>query len=349
VRGTASLGAFLGSALAAHGAYAEIPASDPFLTSGVRQVNEGDYETAVFTLDMAVRRLGRRPGGTKELAQAYVWLGAAYVGLEHETVAKAKFKQALDLDPQIRLLPEEFPPKVIKVFEAARLRDAAARRKRQATVALVAGGVVGGAALGISAATGGHLPANRPPIPAIGISPPGEALPGITTLTFTATASDPDGDPLTFNWDLGDGATAAGSTASHLFRSEGTFRVVLTASDGRGGTATTSASVTVRGLSGVWRPGNPFWPQQYQCVQSGALIECRAMGTFNEFYIRSFRGTLSHPRMILAELVIHNRGDQFEPDTSRGPCTGQVASDLNAIVCFHDNPTTGYAFLFTRP
>jgi hypothetical protein len=59
---------------------------------------------------------------------------------------------------------------------------------------------------------------------------------------FTTNGSgDPDGDPLTFAWDLdNDGAydDAVGSSTTRTFTSPGNATVRVRASDGRGGTAT---------------------------------------------------------------------------------------------------------------
>jgi PKD repeat protein len=56
-----------------------------------------------------------------------------------------------------------------------------------------------------------------------------------TTLRFDGTGSrDPDGDPLTYRWNFGDGATAAGPRVSHNYGRGGQFPVVLTVDDGSG-------------------------------------------------------------------------------------------------------------------
>lgn len=89
--------------------------------------------------------------------------------------------------------------------------------------------------------------ANRPPTvqvqasPSIGVAP--------LTVTFTTNgSSDPDGDTLTFAWDLdNDGAydDATGATASRTFASQGTYWVKVRASDGRGGTDVAQVKVRV--------------------------------------------------------------------------------------------------------
>ena len=58
-----------------------------------------------------------------------------------------------------------------------------------------------------------------------------------------SSSSDPDGDTLTYKWSFGDGATAEGVTAKHVYTEPGTYKVVLTVDDGSG--TECSADVTV--------------------------------------------------------------------------------------------------------
>ena len=86
-------------------------------------------------------------------------------------------------------------------------------------------------------------PPNRPPVAAAG--GPYSGTVGIA-VSFDGTASsDPDGDPLTFSWDFGDGASGAGATASHTYAAQGTFTVTLTVNDGHASdSATASATIS---------------------------------------------------------------------------------------------------------
>ena len=51
-------------------------------------------------------------------------------------------------------------------------------------------------------------------------------------LHFTSSASDPDGDDMTYSWTFGDGGTASGNAASHIYSQSGTYTVRLSVSDG---------------------------------------------------------------------------------------------------------------------
>jgi PKD domain len=87
-------------------------------------------------------------------------------------------------------------------------------------------------------------PPNNAPDAAFTVAP-ASPLTG-DSVTFTA-GTDPDGDPVTYSWDFGDGATAAVGTptTSHAYAIPGTYVATLTATDSRGGSATSSRTVTV--------------------------------------------------------------------------------------------------------
>jgi hypothetical protein len=99
---------------------AQAPKPDPDVAAGIRQVEEGDFDAAILTLDNAARRLAADPTRVRDLSQAYLYLGIAYVGKGHEAAAKAKFREAVTRIKDLSLSPDKFPPKVIDLFEAAR-------------------------------------------------------------------------------------------------------------------------------------------------------------------------------------------------------------------------------------
>ena len=53
-----------------------------------------------------------------------------------------------------------------------------------------------------------------------------------TAVSFTVTASDPDGDALTYMWEFGDGTNATSATPSHTYAIGGKFIAIVTVSDG---------------------------------------------------------------------------------------------------------------------
>lgn len=159
-------------------------ALDPDVAKGMRQVDDGDYDAAIVSLDAAARRLSADPARAKDLSQAYLYLGIAYVGKGHEAAAKAKFREALAGIKDLTLSPDQFPPKVINLFEAAKeeasrsavVSKPALEKKKGGSKGLVIGGVVAaGAAGAVLAASGGKssgpaaapVPAPTPPPPPV--------------------------------------------------------------------------------------------------------------------------------------------------------------------------------------
>jgi outer membrane protein OmpA-like peptidoglycan-associated protein len=88
-------------------------------------------------------------------------------------------------------------------------------------------------------------PANRPPTARFRGPAEGEAN---ALITFNAEeSSDPDGDKLTYRWDFGDGETQSFTfpNATHRYTKAGNFTVRLTVDDGRGGTHSTTGTITI--------------------------------------------------------------------------------------------------------
>ncbi|GIG55125.1 PQQ-dependent sugar dehydrogenase [Demequina activiva] len=61
-----------------------------------------------------------------------------------------------------------------------------------------------------------------------------DATTGPTPLTvnFAASATDPEGDPISYTWHFGDGTTATGATAQHTYTTEGQYEAYVSVSDG---------------------------------------------------------------------------------------------------------------------
>jgi hypothetical protein len=149
-------------AWASLGPVASSPAQDAALATGLRQVEEGDFEAAVATLEPVVERSGA--GGGRIAAQACLQLAIAHLALDHGPQARTFFRKALDHQPGLRLGPERYSPKVIAAFEEARQeRDAALRSSGKhgfgARGLLLAGaGAAAGVGLAILAGSRGSNP-----------------------------------------------------------------------------------------------------------------------------------------------------------------------------------------------
>ena len=85
-------------------------------------------------------------------------------------------------------------------------------------------------------------PVNDPPVVNAG---PDQTLNEGSTASFSGTASDVDGDPLSYLWDFGDGATSSSAAPTHRYADNGTFTVTLTVNDGQGGSTLDSLVVTI--------------------------------------------------------------------------------------------------------
>lgn len=90
----------------------------PPLARGARHVEEGDFEEAIDVLDAFVKQIKPQASRSKELTEAYLYLGVAYVGLGHERLAKARFLEALSHDKSAALA-EDQSPKVLRLFKQA--------------------------------------------------------------------------------------------------------------------------------------------------------------------------------------------------------------------------------------
>jgi len=100
--------------------------------------------------------------------------------------------------------------------------------------------------------------------------------------TFTATASDPNGDTLAYYWEFGDGAESYSSdnkfTQTHNFASVGEYAVRCVVSDMRGGTAQHTLVVRV-GNPAVFRISGHVTDVRSQPM-SGALITAGSRSVF---------------------------------------------------------------------
>jgi glucose/arabinose dehydrogenase/PKD repeat protein len=112
---------------------------------------------------------------------------------------------------------------------------------------------------------------NRSPTATISGGPTNGALP--LSVDFDGSqSSDPDNDPLTFDWDFGDGSPHASSAqASHTYTTTGTYTAKLTVSDGRGGTSTATQRIDAGNEAPVPTINSPFYNEHFAVGETIAL------------------------------------------------------------------------------
>ena len=123
-------------------------------------------------------------------------------------------------------------------------------------------------------------PTNRSPVinslsvaPSFGISE-------LTLFTFSAAASDPDGDPVSYAWDLA-GSAGSGTNGTITLKGSGPAVMKVTVSDGKGGSVSDTRTVTVGTATGTWRGnGVDLGTFTMVLVQTGA----RVTGTYSDPY-----------------------------------------------------------------
>ena len=99
--------------------------------------------------------------------------------------------------------------------------------------------------------------ANQPPTTAVTAPAADVSITPGQSVTFTGTATDPNGDTLTVLWNFGDGATSTLlAPGAHTYAAAGTYTVSFTATDSGGLSTLTPATrvITVQPAARTCRP-----------------------------------------------------------------------------------------------
>lgn len=96
---------------------------------------------------------------------------------------------------------------------------------------------------GVTMANQTYVYANLAPTACFSANPTSGSTPFYVQVDASCS-SDPEGQPLTYEWDFGDGNTATGVTASNTYWSSGFYYITLTVTDAWGSRVTTTRRVS---------------------------------------------------------------------------------------------------------
>lgn len=129
----------------------------------------------------------------------------------------------------------------------------------------------------------GTFPGNN--APGVSLAPPTITIAAGVAQTFTATASDPDGDTLSYHWEFDDndvlGGTSVGGTnadatlstqGQHTWARSGLYQVRCTVSDMKGRTARAVSEVTVTGGTAALMTISGTVRDEFNNPISGAIV-----------------------------------------------------------------------------
>jgi PKD domain len=142
---------------------------------------------------------------------------------------------------------------------------------------------------------GAHEYQRRPPIAVIA-APNGGAVAAGAPVAFSAQGSrDADaGDPLSYAWSFGDGASASGASATHAYTTAGTRTVILTVTDPTGLTASATRTLHVEGSgTSVVQAGDGLAP-----TISALSVTPRSWPAGSANAVPRVRLTLSEPALV---------------------------------------------------
>jgi hypothetical protein len=205
------LGRFCLLSLALHASALPQPGSAE-LALGMRQVEDGDLDTAVLTLDTAVRDLRGAPGRKLDLALAHLYLGISYLGLDQVERARTNLREAYLNNREMTLDPKKFSLRVVAAYEDAKAGAASGVASRtpekgggkNKSILLVGGlaAAAGGVALsgGGSSSSGSAAPVRGPQVLVSG----GSSVSGPNEITRFSSFTVPAAGVIQYtgNWTL---------------------------------------------------------------------------------------------------------------------------------------------------
>ncbi len=93
----------------------------------------------------------------------------------------------------------------------------------------------------------------------------------LTTFSYSASATDPDGDVVSYSWNVS-GAAFTGSSGTLFFISGGNGTATLTVTDSRGLSATDSRTFAVGSVTGRWTGTFDIWNFVSNLTQNSTVL-----------------------------------------------------------------------------
>ncbi|AXG81230.1 ThuA domain-containing protein [Streptomyces paludis] len=135
-------------------------------------------------------------------------------------------------------------------------------------------------------------------------------------VTFSSAGThDPDGDPLTYAWDFGDGGTSTEANPTYKYRTNGTYTARLTVTDPGGRTGTASARVVV---------GNTAPTVKLELPADGTLFNFGDTIPFKVKVTDPEDGRIDCAKVIVRYILGHD--NHGHPITSTNGCEGTITA-----------------------
>ncbi|MFC7304094.1 PQQ-dependent sugar dehydrogenase [Streptomyces monticola] len=135
----------------------------------------------------------------------------------------------------------------------------------------------------------------------------------LTVAFSSAGSSDPDGDPLTYAWAFGDGATSTAANPSHTYTANGQYSATLTVKDSTGKTHSASVQITV---------GNTAPTVKLELPVDGRIIDPGTAVPYKVTVTDPEDGTIDCSKVKITFIVGHD--SHGHPQTSKTGCSGTV-------------------------
>ena len=167
-----------------------------------------------------------------------------------------------------------------------------------------------------------YVTGNRNPIVNASVNPTSGYIP--LTVTVTASGStDPDGDTLSYLWDFGNGFTTTNPDTSYTYTGVGTYDLIVTVSDGHGGSAVDAFQVVAGQIppaGNILLPFNDSFFDQNQSVALEATEADTAQG------LPTYRWDVD---------LVHNNHTHYSSEIRFGQIASFVATTPNDGEQYH--------------